>query len=154
MKITVREDLVSTEYGYVPCLVSSYMGNWLWDFMDGQYPKDCGFEMNLDKWVSLAGVSDKDTVVLNLLKEDDVLDGEFAKVTKKYSSYQGTYGTRHSRDTYITELPNREDLGILLNDFVEFSSGLDEGTKSKLLANEVVDRMYEDLYSQYNGYKE
>lgn len=158
VKITVREGFDAIETGFVPCFVDSYEGDWFWDFVSGPSLEDCAFSFNLDAWAALAGIEDK-AIVNRLLQNTDMLSEDFAKVSiKSFNVSAGGYASS-GVNTYVTKLPDRETLAQMLKDCVEnvlniHLEGLTEDVKQALLSDEVVDKLYNDLYKNYNGYKD
>lgn len=146
------------ESGYVPCIVDSYAGDWLWDFSGGNSLDDCGFAFNVDKWVALAGIADKD-VVRRLVENNDMLSEEFARVAiKSFSVSAGGFYSDGVR-TSVEDLPGRNELADMLKDCVDnvlniHRGGLAEDIEQALLSDEVVDKMYDELYDTYHNYEE
>lgn len=148
MKITVKEGFDAIETGFVPCFVDSYEGGWFWDFVSGPSLEDCAFSFNLDAWAALAGIKDK-AIVNRLLQNTDMLSEDFAKVSiKSFNVSAGGYASS-GVNTYVTKLPDRETLALMLFDCAD---GLN--VTDKLLADDVVDKLYNDLYKNYTGYKD
>lgn len=150
MNITVKEGFDATETGFVPCFVDSYEGDWFWDFVSGPSLEDCAFSFNLDAWAALAGIEDKD-VVNRLLQNTDMLSEDFAKVSIKSFVDTDNGAASSGVKVYVTTLPDRETL-------VQMLLGIVGGVKTKytdaLLSDEVVDKLYNDLYKNYNSYKD
>lgn len=150
MKITVREGFDATEVGFVPCFVDSYDGDWLWDFVSGPSLEDCAFSFNLDAWVALAGIKDK-AIVNRLLQNTDMLSEDFAKVSIKSFVDTDNGAASSGVKVYVTKLPDKETLAQMLLGIV---GGVETKYADALLSDEVVDKLYNDLYKNYNGYKD
>lgn len=151
MKITVREGFDATEVGFVPCFVDDYDNGSYWDFMAGTRLEDCGFTFNANAWVDIAGVSGMEAVVKAILDGSDVLSDDFAKVSIKSFVDTDNGAASSGVKVYVTKLPDRETLAQMLLGIV---GGVEKKDADALLADEVVDKLYANLYKNYNGYKE
>jgi len=137
--------------GFVPCFVDDYDNGSYWDFMSGNSIEDCGFTFNVNAWLDIAGVSDREAVVKAILDGSDVLSDDFAKVALK-SFVDTDNGVASSGvKVYVTKLPDRETLAQMLLGIV---GGVETKYADALLADDVVDKLYANLYKNYNGYKD
>lgn len=150
MKITVKEGLDAIETGFVPCFVDSYEGDWFWDFVSGPSLEDCAFSFNVSAWAALAGIKDK-AIVNRLLQNTDMLSGDFAKVSLKSFVNTDNGAASSGVKVYVTMLPDRETLAQMLLGIV---GGVETKYADALLADDVVGKLYANLYKNYNGYKD
>lgn len=151
MKITVREGFDATEVGFVPCFVDSYENGSFWDFMSGNSIEDCGFTFNVNAWLDIAGVSGREAVVKAILDGSDVLSDDFAKVALKSFVDTDNGAASSGVKVYVTTLPDRETLVQMLLGIV---GGVEKKIADELLADDVVDKLYANLYKNYNSYKD
>lgn len=118
--------------GYVPCKLVESDRDYLWDFHADYELRKCWFELNVTKWMELAGVSGSPEPVTYMQDLGD----DFAEVLIEgweERSRVFEYPDEGGYKVYVIGLPSDAELKESLEALMDFVEDMADGDKEKML---------------------